>query len=576
MKFKPNFHLLLVLSAASLWGTAGIFVRNLEKTELSEMDMVFGRAFFAALILGIAVIFKDKSLFKIHIKDIWLFIASGLGSIVLFNFSYYTTMSLTSLSVAAVLLYTAPFFVMLISSVLFKKRLTVKKLSALLTAFLGCCLVSGAFESQSRISGKALIFGLLTGLGYALYTIFGELLINRGYKTLTITFYVFLFATVGTVFFIKPSDFLASTTPNSLMWMVLMAFFNTVLPYILYTKGLFGVDATAAPIIATIEPVVATLIGTFIFSEPITFLAVLGIALVLLSVLLLNLKSKRSVTLKAYAKVNLSLGITGKREDGYHFIDTVMQSVSLYDIVKIKKSDRLTLTCSLSHLSGEDNLGFKAAKLFFERTEIKSGAEIYIKKNIPEAGGMGGGSADAAAVLLGLNRLFGTNLSFEALREMASRLGADVPFFLMGGTVRCRGIGEILTPIKALNKGYFVIAKTGVKPSTGEMYKRIDSEPETEIPVDTAVNFIEAEDLKGLSSVMDNSFSRIWADNPLLNLLKELSPLGACLSGSGPTCFGVFETRKEAKKCIAALKTQNIKGYLATPKTQAIEFLGTE
>ncbi len=572
MKQKLNFHFIYVLLAAMLWGTAGIFIRNLQKTSLGEMDMVLGRAFFSSLILGALILFKDRALFKIKPKDIWLFMANGVGSIVLFNYSYYTTMSLTSLSVAAVLLYTAPFFVMLISSVLFKKPLTLRKLSALLTAFLGCCLVSGVFESEHRISSKALAFGLLTGLGYALYTVFGELLINRGYKTLTITFYVFLFATVGTIPFVRPASFIAAITPNTVMWVFLMSLFNTVLPYILYTKGLFGVDPTAAPIIATIEPVVATLIGTFIFFEPISLFGILGILFVLFSVALLNLKTKNSLTVKANAKINLSLAITGKREDGYHLIDTVMQSVSLYDTVKIKKSDNLTLKCSLDHLSGEDNLGIKAAKLFFEKTGISGGAEIYIKKRIPEAGGMGGGSADAAAVLLGLDRLYETNLPFETLSEIAVELGADVPFFLIGGIVRCTGIGEILTPLKNLNKGYFVIAKTGTKPSTKEMYNRLDNEPQKEINVSKAVSSIESGDLTSLCEEMDNSFSAVWGDNPLLEALNGLSPLGASLSGSGPTCFAVFETKSQAKQCIKALKGQNIKGYLARPENNAIIF----
>ena len=366
MKTKINLHFLYVLSAAVLWGTAGIFVRNLENSA-SQMDIVFGRTFFTSLILGLIILFKDKSLFKIKLKDFWIFALSGIFSIVLFNFSYYKTMSLTTLSVAAVLLYTAPFFVLILATLFLGSRLTLKKVICCLIAFIGCALVSGVFENNHRISKEALFFGLLTGFGYALYTIFGEMLINRKYKSLTITFYVFLCAMVGTLPFINLSKTVVSATPHFVFWVFLMAVFNTVLPYILYTKGLFGVETTSAPIIATAEPVVATIIGTFVFKETITFFGILGISAVISAVALLNIKPKK-LKLKCNAKINLSLYISGKREDGYHEIDTVMQSVSLADRITIKKRDSLSLDCSKPHLSGEDNLWYKAAKLFFEET----------------------------------------------------------------------------------------------------------------------------------------------------------------------------------------------------------------
>ena len=182
-----------------------------------------------------------------------------------------------------------------------------------------------------------------------------------------------------------------------------------------------------------------------------------------------------AIKLKANAKINLSLYIKGKREDGYHYIDTVMQSVNLFDTLKLKKADKITLKCSKRELSGEDNLGYKAAELFFGETKISGGASIYIKKRIPEAAGLGGGSADAAAVLLGLNKLYNSGLSNEKMEEMAASLGADVPFFIKGGTQRSTGIGEVLEALKPFKSGYFVLAKCGTKPSTGEMYRLLDS-----------------------------------------------------------------------------------------------------
>lgn len=566
-----NIHYIYVLLAAALWGCAGIFVRNLENST-EKMEIVLCRALFTSVILFFIILFKDKTLFKIKLKDVWIFIFSGIFSIVLFNFSYYTTMSLTSLSVAAVLLYTAPVFVFLMSVLFFGKRINFQKSAACIISFFGCCLVSGIFEESQRITATALFFGLLTGFGYALYTVFGDMLIRRGYKTLTITFYVFLFAAIGTVPFVNLSHTVTAFSSDSLIWIILMAVFNTVLPYLLYTRGLFGVDSTEAPIIATFEPVVATLVGTFLFKEDITALGVLGIILVISSVVLLNFKSKNTVKLRVNAKINLSLYISGKRDDGYHEIDTVMQSVGLFDRLVLRKADGITLSCSKPHLSGEENLGFKAAKLFFKETGIKGGVHIYISKNIPEAGGVGGGSADAAAVLCALDRLYSTELTTEALEKMAASLGADVAFFIRGGTMRATGIGEILQPLKPFKAGYFVLAKAGTKPSTGEMYRRLDSAPQREIDIDSSVKFAEANDLKALCPYLQNSFNEVWEDKSFENHLKEFSPLGVGLSGSGPTYFAVFEDLKAAKQCEKALKRENVTAFTVTPQENSIIF----
>jgi drug/metabolite transporter (DMT)-like permease len=301
------------------------------------MQLVLGRASVTSVLVAGLMLFKDKTAFKVKLKDLWLFILAGLFSIVLFNYSYYTTMSLASLSVAAVLLYTAPFFVVIISRFVFSSKFTLNKITALFIAFIGCCFVSGLFDSSQRISSKALFFGLLTGFGYALYTIFGELLLKRGYSTLTITFYVFLSAFICSLPLTDWKSVVNAVAqkPISLVVIFLMAFFNTVIPYILYTNGLKGVDPSVAPIIATLEPVVATVIGAVIFKEKITFFGALGIILVLVSVVILNMKK---INVTANAKINLILSITGKREDGYHFIDTVMQSVSLSDRVSVKPS----------------------------------------------------------------------------------------------------------------------------------------------------------------------------------------------------------------------------------------------
>ena len=269
-------------------------MRTAGKYGLNEMQLVFLRTFFSALVLGIILLIKDKSLFKIRHKDLWLFIAAGILSIVLFNFCYYKTMSLTSLSVAAVLLYTAPFFVVIMSVCIFKQRLTVKKCAACVTAFVGCYLVTGAFGTGEALSAAALGFGLLTGFGYSLYTVFSSLMLNRGYSSYTITFYTFGFALLGCIPFtdFKSAAAVCINAPAVIPVAFLMAVFNTVIPYLLYTVGLCGVDASIAPIIAMVEPVVATIIGAAVYAEPITLSGAAGILIVLASVSVLNFKGR--------------------------------------------------------------------------------------------------------------------------------------------------------------------------------------------------------------------------------------------------------------------------------------------
>lgn len=573
MKQKVNLYWILIFAAAVFWGTAGLFVRPLQSSSIADMEIVFVRAVFTTVLLALIISVKDVKLFKINIKDLWIFILDGICSIVLFNFSYYMTISLTSLSIAAVLMYTAPFFVVIIYFILYGNKITVKKALACIIAFVGCCLVSEVFDSTLRISGKALFFGLLTGFGYALYTVFSDILIKKGYKSLTITFYVFLFAMLGSIPFIDFSQFTANFGMRPAVILFFMAIINTVLPFLLYTTGLAHSDPTAALIIATLEPVVATVIGAVKYGENLTLGGAVGIILVFVSVGILNIDfPKKRVSITANAKINLTLDVTGKREDGYHTLDTVMQSVSLADRIILKKQKGITVICSDASLSGQDNIAYKAAQLFFCETGITGGIHIYIKKHIPCAAGLGGGSADAAAVLLGLDTLYKTKLSPETLNSMAAKLGADVPFFIKGGTQRAGGTGEILTPVCPLKKGYFVIAKADTKPSTKEMYKRLDSEAHISVDTQSAIKACENGDLKELSTALGNSFSKLWENNRLYELLCTTKALGVSLSGSGPSFFAVFDSLKAAKDCKKQLKNHEISGYITTPCESAIIF----
>ena len=287
--------LLLVCSGATIWGFAGVFVRALNSFGITSMNIVFGRAMITVVFLALLMLIIDRDAFRISLRHLWLFAANGILSIAMFNYCYYQTMKYTSLSVAAVLMYTAPFFVVVISAIFFKERLTVKKGVACIVAFIGCCMVSGLVGSDHSISGKGLAFGLMTGFGYALYTVFGNMLLKRGYSSLTITFYSFAFSFLGSALLsdtVKTSVSIF-TRPQVLGVFAAMAVFNTIIPYILYTNGLDRIEASIAPIIATIEPVAATVVGLLLFKEIPDIWGFLGIAVVLAAVVILNYTPKQ-------------------------------------------------------------------------------------------------------------------------------------------------------------------------------------------------------------------------------------------------------------------------------------------
>ena len=283
---------LLILAAAIVWGLAGVFVKKLEEYSVPPAQMALYRCLFTAVVIGIFILIKDRKLFSVKPRDIWLFAANGVFSIVMFSFCYYKTMELSTLSVAAVLLYTAPIFVMIMSVFIFKEKLTVKKVLALLVAVAGCVMVSGLLDDDVNISAAAIIYGLLTGFGYALYTVFSNLLLKRGYSAFTIIFYTFVFAAVGAGAVLGVTAAGGSTSPDfsagGLFWGFLLALCNSVLPYILYTYGLKYTEPSKAPVIATVEPVTATVLGLF-YGEKLTVFGAAGRIAVLSSVLILSI-----------------------------------------------------------------------------------------------------------------------------------------------------------------------------------------------------------------------------------------------------------------------------------------------
>lgn len=279
---------LLVIASGILWGLMGIFVRSLTSFGLSSMQIVSLRVTLAVVILAAMLAVKDRRLFRIKPKDIWCFIGTGICSIAFFSFCYFTTIKLTSLSAAAILLYTAPIMVTIMSAILFKEKITVRKVIAALAAVSGCALVTGVFGGGFAVSGIGILTGLGAAFGYALYSIFGRYAINRGYGSMTITFWTFLFAAVGTLPLANIPDMAEkiSASPTALIITALMAVVVTVLPYLCYTAGLDRIESGKASVIASVEPVMATVVGAVIFHEGLTLSAAAGIVLVVASIFL--------------------------------------------------------------------------------------------------------------------------------------------------------------------------------------------------------------------------------------------------------------------------------------------------
>ena len=264
-----------------------------------------------------------------------------------------------------------------------------------------------------------------------------------------------------------------------------------------------------------------------------------------------------SLKLRALAKTNLGLDVLGRRENGYHDVRMVMQTIYLYDNVTLTKTEEpgIQLQTNLFYLPvDEKNIAYKAAKLLMDEFQIKEGVHITLDKHIPVAAGMAGGSSNAAAVLVGMNRLFRLGLSEQDLMERGVSLGADVPYCVMRGTVLAEGIGEILTPLAPLPKCYILVAKPSISVSTKTVYEKLDAhEIEDHPDIDGVIAGLEAGDLKKVAGSMGNVLERVTIeDYPIIqgikNAMVEAGALNAMMSGSGPTVFGIFEDRMLARQ----------------------------
>ena len=289
-----NKALAAVLAAGTFWGTMGFFARSLYAAGFGPLEVAQTRITTGLILVGLYIFFFNRSQFKVKLKDIWCFLGTGIVSLLLFSTCYFSALNYTSLAVAAILLYTAPFFVMLMSLMLFKEKMNGKKVFALILAFTGCVLVSGV-GGDTLFSWKGILLGLGSGFFYALYSIFGRYAINRGYGAWTMTFYTFLFCSAGCAFL---SDWqvigtvMASDSAN-ILWVLGLGFITAFLPYVLYSTGLEHMESSKASILASVEPVVSALFGVFVFHETLSLWGVLGIAMVLGAIIVLNVKRKK-------------------------------------------------------------------------------------------------------------------------------------------------------------------------------------------------------------------------------------------------------------------------------------------
>ncbi|MBE6636326.1 MAG: 4-(cytidine 5'-diphospho)-2-C-methyl-D-erythritol kinase [Ruminococcaceae bacterium] len=276
-----------------------------------------------------------------------------------------------------------------------------------------------------------------------------------------------------------------------------------------------------------------------------------------------------TITELAYGKINLYLDVFGKRPDGYHEIQSIMHTVSLCDTVTVTKTEtECRMTCTDPTLTcGEDNLCLRAAHTFFAALATTGGCDIHLEKTLPREAGLGGGSADAAAVLRALNRLYDRPFSVEDLRQMAARIGADVPFCVTGGAAYAEGIGERLRPCHVLPDGYLVISGGIGRMSTPEAYRRIDEIVPTRhgdlIKLSTA---LAEGNWRAIGQALYNRFEdAVPSSQAVKELLLSCDAVGALMTGSGTAVFGLFEKKETAERACQILREKTLTAFLATP-----------
>jgi len=280
-----------ILTAAFLWGGIGICFKELSARGAETFQIVFMRTSIAMLGLGLLLLCTNREAFRIRRKDLWCFIGTGMISLLFFNWCYFKAVGEIGMAVSGVLLYTAPAIVTVLSALLFKEKLALPGWGILAVVLFGCALVSGIVGSASGINLPGILYGLGSGFGYALYSIFGRYALKRDYSPQTISFYTFLFCTLGCIPFAVaatgPNLPVLISSPSVWLYALALGILGCLFPYWLYTKGLSGVTGATASMTATLEPVVAALFGLFLYSEILTLWQGAGMALVLGGIILL-------------------------------------------------------------------------------------------------------------------------------------------------------------------------------------------------------------------------------------------------------------------------------------------------
>lgn len=287
------------------------------------------------------------------------------------------------------------------------------------------------------------------------------------------------------------------------------------------------------------------------------------------------------VKVKAFAKINLLLDIVATRTDGYHDLFMIMQSVGVYDTVTIEKikGKDIVISCNIDDIPlDEKNIAHKAAMAFFKANKIRShGIHIDIQKRIPHAAGLAGGSADGAGVLVALNELYQTNLTLDELCDIGVKIGADVPFCIKGGTLLSQGIGDVLNKVKPLKKCYIVLAKPEFGVNTGYAYRQFDECGKTHTPDKFGMLCaMQSRNLNEICSKMENVFEQfIEVPNriDMKQILRDNGAIGVCMSGSGPTIFGIFENKENAEKAAIDIKKYAKDVCVCTPVNKGVKIV---
>ena len=290
---KENKYSLLIILAGMFWGTQGLFVIALGDSGLSSRDIAAVRVLTATIAFLLIILVRDRNLFRVRIKDIWLFALSGVISIVGFNIFYYSSISLTSVPVAAVLLYVSPAIVTILSRVFFHEPYSMRKGISLIFAFAGCFFVSGVLGQENRVSILGVVAGLLAAFCYAMYSIFSGMILKKQYHPLTSIVYTFLFASVGMLFIADKKALIhASRQGGAVLLFILFGVISCVLPYFLYTVSLAYIEAGKAAILSSVEAVSATIYSIVFTHNRVQLEVIAGIICVLISVVLVNTKGR--------------------------------------------------------------------------------------------------------------------------------------------------------------------------------------------------------------------------------------------------------------------------------------------